>query len=68
MDIGGRGTIKEIHTAVLKYQKDKPESLSIRRALQQYSPGMKHYIQAVFNQVSSGTYEVADIDTSGYFD
>ena len=68
MDIGGKGTIKEIHTAVLKYQKDKPES-SIRRALQQYSPGMKHYTgKHVFNQVSSGTYEVADIDTSGYFD
>ena len=68
MDIGGKGTIKEIHTAVLKYQKDKPES-SIRRALQQYSPGMKHYTgKHVFNQVSSGTYEIADIDTSGYFD
>ena len=68
MDIGGKGTIKEIHTAVLKYQKDKPES-SIRRALQQYSPGMKHYTgKHLFNQVSSGTYELADIDTSRYFD
>tara|TARA_B100001287_G_C22636738_1_gene507956 strand:- start:22 stop:1455 length:1434 start_codon:yes stop_codon:yes gene_type:complete len=68
MDIGGKGTIKEIHTAVLRYQKNKPES-SIRRALQQYSPGMKHYKgKHVFNQVSSGTYEVANIDTSGYFD
>lgn len=68
MDIGGKGTIKEIHAAVLKYQKDKPES-SIRRALQQYSPGMKHYTgKHIFNQVSSGTYELANIDTSGYFD
>ena len=68
MDIGGKGTIKEIHAAVLKYQKDKPES-SIRRALQQYSPRMKHYTgKHVFNQVSSGTYELANIDTSGYFD
>ena len=68
MDIGGKGTIKEIHTAVLKYQKDKPES-SIRRALQQYSPGMKHYTgKHVFNHVSSGTYELANIDTSKYFD
>lgn len=63
MDIGGIGTIKDIHSAVLKYQKTKPES-SIRRALQQYTPGMKHYTGThVFNQLSSGTYGLANIDT-----
>ena len=63
MDIGGIGTIKDIHSSVLKYQKTKPES-SIRRALQQYTPGMKHYTGThVFNQLSSGTYGLANIDT-----
>ena len=63
LDIGGIGTIKAIHKSVLKYQKTKPES-SIRRALQQYTPGMKHYTGThVFNQLSSGTYGLANIDT-----